>query len=285
MIAIRFLRVMFHLLRGLAICAFIFPFSGIAHREHCTRQWSAGLLKILRVQMKLQLRDGYVPAQSALIVANHVSWLDIFILNAWQPSRFVAKADIRGWPVLGWLCEKGGTIFIARGKQREVRRVYQGLVTSLRDGERIAFFPEGTTSAQGTLLPFHANLFEAAIEAHVPVQPYALRYLDGQGRLHHAADFIGDMTFAESMMLILRSAAMTAELIALPAMETSGTHRRDLALQTRAIIAGALDPASQMMHAAMRGKTQAADTVDVAAISPVSAAADNRLARSSGLAD
>ncbi len=103
-----------------------------------------------------------------------------------QPCRFVAKSDIRDWPLIGWLCDKAGTVFIARGKQRDVRRIYQGLVTSIRAGERIAFFPEGTTVGQGTLLPFHANLFEAAIDA-VPVQPYALRYVDQDGRLHGAS--------------------------------------------------------------------------------------------------
>src|SRR5690606_36823074 len=96
------------------------------------------------------------------------SWLDIFVIHAMHPCRFVAKAEIRGWPLIGWLCEQAGTIFIARGRLRDVRKIYEGAVRSLREGEHVAFFPEGTVSLQGSLLPFHANLFEAANEAQVP---------------------------------------------------------------------------------------------------------------------
>ena len=92
-----------------------------------------------------------------------------FAPDSIQTCQFVAKSDIRDWPLIGWLCEKGGTIFIARGKQRDVRRIFQGLVTSIEAGARVAFFPEGTTAAQGSILPFHANLFEAALDAKVPV--------------------------------------------------------------------------------------------------------------------
>lgn len=238
MIALPFLRVMLHLVQGLCTSAFIFPFIGTAGRDRRIKQWSAALLGILQVEVDIRNEAG--ASTQALIVSNHISWLDIFVINSLQPCRFVAKADIRSWPALGWLCEKSGTIFIARGKQREVRRVYEGLVTSIRAGERIAFFPEGTTAAQGTLLPFHPNLFEAAIEAGVPVQPYALRYLDEQGNLHAAADFIGDMTFVDSMLLIMKTRKMTAQLILLPTIETTGAHRRDLSLQARQAIADKL---------------------------------------------
>jgi len=235
MIALPFLRVMLHLVQGLCTSAFIFPFISTASRDQRIKKWSAGLLAILQVEV--DIRNDAGAATQALIVSNHVSWLDIFVINSLQPCRFVAKADIRSWPALGWLCEKSGTIFIARGKQREVRRVYEGLVTSIRAGERIAFFPEGTTAAQGTLLSFHPNLFEAAIEAGVPVQPYALRYVDEQGNLHAAADFIGDMTFVDSMLLIMKARKMTAQLTLLPAIASTGTHRRDLSLEARQAIA------------------------------------------------
>lgn len=240
LIALRFACVILHLLRGLATCAFVFPLASEAYRQHCIRAWSMRLLSILRIRIQLNPDGMQLPPQAALIVANHISWLDIFVINALQPCRFVAKADIRHWPVLGWLCEKSGTIFIARGKQREVRRVYQGLVTSLQAGQRIAFFPEGTTAAQGNLLPFHANLFEAAIEARVPVQPCALRYLDGSGELHRAADFIGDATFVDSLIAILGSSPMLAEITPLPRIFADAAHRRELSMQARASIAAAL---------------------------------------------
>jgi 1-acyl-sn-glycerol-3-phosphate acyltransferase len=245
-----FLRVMLHLFAGLATAAIFFPWINATNRDRRIKRWSIALLAILRIDVDVQMQQDAESASGELIVANHVSWLDIFVINSLQPCRFVAKADIRSWPALGWLCEKSGTIFIARGKQREIRRVYEGLVISLQKGERIAFFPEGTTAAQGTLLSFHPNLFEAAIEADVPVQPYALRYVDAKGNLHGAADFIGDMTFVDSMLLIMRSGRMTAQLMPLPLIESTGMHRRDLAVAAHQSIAVRLGYAFESERAA-----------------------------------
>jgi len=240
MIVLHFSRVFIHLIAGLMTCAFIFPFANLALQERLIRRWSKKLLNICTVDVTFSDQSQGLHAESALIVSNHVSWLDIFVINSLHPCHFVAKSDIRSWPLIGWLCEKAGTIFLVRGKQRDVRRIYEGLVHQIQDGKRIAFFPEGTTAAQGTVLPFHANLFEAAIEAKVPVQPFVLRYVDAQGHLHPAADFIGDMTFAESMRVILKAPRMTAELIRLPAIATEGAHRREIAQQARSAAMEAL---------------------------------------------
>ena len=237
MIAFHLLRVVLHLLQGLATCALVFPLAGPAMRERRVRNWSRGLLAICGVRLVVR---GEMSDSPALIVCNHISWLDIFAINTSRPCRFVAKSDIRDWPLLGWLCDRAGTIFIARGRQRDVRRIFQGLVHSIHAGERVAFFPEGTTAVQGTVLPFHANLFEAAIDADVPVQPYALRYLDRNGRPHAAVEYVGDTTFVQSMVTILRHRDITAELLLLPAISSAGAHRRELAATAHDAIAGAL---------------------------------------------
>lgn len=240
MIAYRLLRVILHLLAGLLTSALVFPLVDAGRREARIHRWSRKLLTLCGVSV--EIAGAHTPAAShALIVANHVSWLDIFVINSMRPCRFVAKADIRDWPLIGWLCEKAGTVFISRGSVRDVRRIYQGLVASLHDGERVAFFPEGTVASQGTVLPFHANLFEAAIEAAVPIQPYALRYVDSKGNLHDAVDFVGETTFVQSMLTILKSSGITAQLITLPLIPIDGPpHRRELAQVTRDVIAGAL---------------------------------------------
>lgn len=238
---LRFARVLLHVFAGVLTCAFVFPFIGAVKREALVKRWSFQLLGLCKVKVRLLDRSGGQIPEHALIIANHVSWLDIFVINSWQACHFVAKSDIRSWPIAGWLSAQAGTIFLARGKQREVRRIYEGLVHQLRDNKRIAFFPEGTTGAQGGILPFHANLFEAAIEAQVPILPFAVRYVDAKGQLHPAADFIGEMTFAESMKLILQSGAMTAELIQLPMISTDGAHRREVAQVAREVVAHALD--------------------------------------------
>ena len=237
-------RLVLHLMVGLVKVATLFPFLGEPARERRIQRWSRQLVAICGVTMSLDASAQAEPVSPALIICNHISWLDIFVINTIHPCRFVAKSDIRSWPLIGWLCEHTGTIFIARGKQRDVRRIYSGLVKSIHDGERVAFFPEGTTAPQGTVLPFHANLFEAAIEAVVPVQPYALRYVDADGGLHDSADFIGEMTFVESVIAIMKSGGMHAELIRLPAIPTGGAHRRELAAAARELVADALSPVS-----------------------------------------
>jgi len=237
---LRLLRVFMHIFAGVLTCAFIFPFLTASKREARVRRWSFQLLTLCKVRVQFKDQSGGQIAGHALIIANHVSWLDIFVINSWNACHFVAKADIRSWPIAGWLSAQAGTIFLARGKQREVRRIYEGLVHQLKENKRIAFFPEGTTGAQGGILPFHPNLFEAAIEAKVPILPFAVRYIDAQGQLHPAADFIGEMSFAESMTLILQSGEIVAELIQLPSIPTEGAHRREVAQSAREAVAKAL---------------------------------------------
>ncbi|MBI3285864.1 MAG: 1-acyl-sn-glycerol-3-phosphate acyltransferase [Burkholderiales bacterium] len=255
MIGWHFFRITLHLLAGLLTCALLFPLTSAPTHERLVRRWSKKLLEICTVDVVFKDHSEGDVAERALIVSNHVSWLDIFVINTLHPCHFVAKSDIRSWPLIGWLCEKGGTIFLARGKQREVRRIYEGLVRQIEAGKRIAFFPEGTTAAQGTVLPFHANLFEAAIEARVPVQPYALRYVDAQGELHAAADFIGDMSFVDSLHAILRASRMTAELIRLPTIPTEGAHRREVAQQARTLVLRELGLADPVEVPVMMRKT------------------------------
>ena len=237
MVGLQFARVFLHVLVGVLTCACIFPFTKDKTHKRLIRRWSYQLLGIFHIKLKVIDRNLGAENVHGLIVANHVSWLDIFVMNALQPCHFVAKSDIRSWPIAGWLSAKTGTIFLARGKQRDVRRIYEGLVLQIQQDKRIAFFPEGTTGAQGGILPFHSNLFEAAIEAQVPVLPFAIRYIDQYGSLQHAVDYIGEMTFMESMKVILQARETTAELILLPAIATDGAHRRELAQAARQVIA------------------------------------------------
>lgn len=237
MLAWRLALVMIHLWTGVSVCAVIFPWIKGTRRESFVRWWSRRLLAIVRVEIRLCERCNSTAGEQVLIVANHVSWLDIFLLNSLLPCHFVAKADIRNWPMVGWMSEKAGTIFLARGKQREVRRIYEGLVHQIQAGRRIAFFPEGTTARQGSILPFHANLFEAAIEAQVPIQPFAIRYLKDDGTLQHSVDFLGETTFVESMTAILKGGKITAELSQLPTISTAGAHRREVAQAAQLAIA------------------------------------------------
>jgi 1-acyl-sn-glycerol-3-phosphate acyltransferase len=237
-LAWRVARLVLHLLRGLATCALVFPWAGAPMRERLVRRWSARLLAICRVRVEHTAEAA--PLAHALIVSNHISWLDIFLINSLHPCRFVAKAEIRAWPVLGWLVAQAGTVFIARGNRRDLRHIFKGLVDALAQGQRVAFFPEGTTASQGRLLPFHANLFEAAIDAQVPVQPYALAYVDARGGWHPAVDYTGETTFVDSILRILQGEPVVARLGCLAPIASGGAHRRELAAQARDAIAQAL---------------------------------------------
>ncbi len=239
MLYLRVARLVVHLLYGMLVCAVIFPWIGTERRNGHIRRWSRQLLRMCNVTVEMA-PGGSEPLAHAMIVANHVSWLDIFVIDALYPCRFVAKAEIRSWPLAGWLVDKAGTVFIARGNRRDLRHIFKGLVHSLQAGERVAFFPEGTTAAQGSLLPFHANLFEAAIDAQVMVQPFALSYVDDAGKLHPSVDFIGEMTFAQSVVAILGGKPVRARLQCLPAMPAAGAHRRELAQAAHDAVAGAL---------------------------------------------
>lgn len=237
-LAWRLLRVALHLAEGLVLCAFVLPWFSSQRQARIGQSWSRCLLRLCGVT--LRVAPGAAPERQALVVANHVSWLDIFVIHASTPCRFVAKAEIRHWPAMGWLAAHSGTLFIERGSRTALRQVFKSLVTMLRQEQRVAFFPEGTTSLQGSLLPFHANLFEAAIDAKVPVQPYALAYLDATGAHHAAVEYVGETTFVDSLLRILAAPPITAQLTCLAPLATQAAHRRDLALAAQQAVASAL---------------------------------------------
>ncbi len=241
MIAFHLLRFFLHVIQGAMICALVFPLCDGAGRLRHIQRWSRQLLAICGVEVELQDGHDGPLGQHAMIVSNHVSWLDIFVINTIYPCRFVAKAEIRDWPVFGWMSVQVGTVFISRGNRRDVRKIFKDMVSSLHAGDRVAFFPEGATALQGELLPFHANLFEAAIDAAVPVQPYALRYVDAAGQYHPAVDYVGDTSALQSMVAVLRSGKITAQLLRLPLIDTTGVQRRSLAQASRQAMRQALD--------------------------------------------
>jgi 1-acyl-sn-glycerol-3-phosphate acyltransferase len=254
----RLARVFVHLLAGLATCALVFPWARRGLRDAATRRWSRRLLAICNVRVEEAAGDpaagdpaAGVPAlEHALFVANHISWLDIFVINSLHPCRFVAKAEIRAWPIVGWLAAAAGTVFIARGNRRELRHIFKGIVSVLGQGERVAFFPEGTVAQQGSVLPFHANLFEAAIDARVALQPCALAYLDEAGDWHRGVDYTGDVSFVDSIVTILKGAPVRARLACLAPLEGAGAHRRELAQAAHDAIQAALSPAGRPAEAA-----------------------------------
>jgi 1-acyl-sn-glycerol-3-phosphate acyltransferase len=226
-------RAVLHALHGALICAFVFPRLDRAQRMQRVGWWSARMLRLLGI--RLQAR-GTVHPGPALLVANHVSWLDILAINAVHPVRFVSKADVRHWPFLGWLVACGGTLFIERERKRDALRVVHQVAEALAAGEIVAVFPEGTTSDGRGVLPFHANLLQAAITTATPVQPLALRYSDAASARSQAAAYIGDTSLARSLWTTASAQGLTAHVQLDAAQGTRQLDRRALAAQLRECI-------------------------------------------------
>jgi 1-acyl-sn-glycerol-3-phosphate acyltransferase len=205
----RLLRATAHVLRGLWIIRSEF---GRLTPDQCAllvREWSRQMLAIMGVTLVVR---GTPPAHGpVLLVANHISWLDILVMDAAHPARFVSKADVKHWPVLGALITGAGTLYIERASRRDAMRVVHQMAAALTAGDTLAVFPEGTTHDGHTLLPFHANLIQAAISAHAPALPVALQYLDGaSGAISDAPLFVGDTTLLQSVWRTLRADGMQA---------------------------------------------------------------------------
>ena len=156
------------------------------------------------------------------------------------------------WPMVGWLSRKTGTLFLERSSARNLKSTLETLVKNLQARERCIFCPEGTTGRQGKMLPFHPNLFEGAIHAGLPVQPFALRYIDRNGQYEQAVDSSGDISLAQSMKNVFNSDYILAELTVLPVMDTAGMHRKTLSQQAREVIVSVL-PQEQSQAPENRG--------------------------------
>ncbi len=234
----RLLRCVLHLGRGLAIVLLRFGALDAAARQAHVGRWSARMLEVMGIAVCV---EGAVAPGGVLLVANHISWLDITALHAVAPqARFVSKADIQSWPLLSRLADAAGTLYLQRERKRDALRVVHVLAQALADGQTVAVFPEGTTSDGRALLPFHANLLQAAIATQAPVQPIALRFSDAQGPISSAVEFVGATTLVESLWRVACAEAVVAHIALLPARASAGADRRALAQTLRDDIAARL---------------------------------------------
>jgi len=231
-----------HALHGAAICAFEFPRADAARRRARIEWWAAQMLT--RLDVRLEVR-GTLHAAPVLLLANHVSWLDILAVHAVHAARFVSKADVRRWPLIGFLTAGAGTILIQREKKRDALRVVHHVAEALREGTTVALFPEGTTGSGRSVLPFHANLLQAAIAAGAPVQPVVLRFSDARTAFSAAAEYVGSTTLLQSLARIASTDGLVVHVELLPALSVEGSDRRSLAAEVRGRIQAALDEAAE----------------------------------------
>ncbi len=203
-------------LLGLLAVTVLFPIVSQSVRGAMIHRWSRVLMAVCGVRIRI---TGYEPHQGAVLwVANHVSWVDIFVLNAVRPTAFIAKSDIRSWPVIGWLVAGAGTVFIERGKRHAIRAVGQQMEQRFARGEVIGLFPEGTTSPGFDVAPFHTSLFDPAIRAGVDIQPMALRFYSEGRRSDHVA-FVGEQTLVHNLWLLLTCRGVMVDIDVQPVLD------------------------------------------------------------------
>jgi 1-acyl-sn-glycerol-3-phosphate acyltransferase len=236
---LRYLRLVIQLMLGVMTVAFLFPFYSKARRWRAVQTWSHGVTRCAGVVVRL---DGAVPDPRFRVigVANHVSWLDIAVLHSLWHVRFVAKSEVRRWPVVGWLSARTGTLFVERGKHRHAARINNAIHQAFVEGDAVAIFPEGTTTCGDELLRFHSSLLQPAVDERAWVVPVALRYTDADDQLQPAVAYVGEMSLMESLTKIVSLPRVVAHVQFLDPIDSAGRTRRELAQLSHASIAAAL---------------------------------------------
>lgn len=205
----RLARVLLHIVVGYCTIRFVFARLSEEQKQIRIQAWSQALLA--RLAIKLIVNGQPPQVGPVLLVSNHISWLDIAVMHAARHCRFVSKADVQRWPVVGSLAQGAGTLFIERESRRDAKRMVTHMAECLQQGEILAIFPEGTTGDGAQVLPFHANLLQAAIAAQAPVQPVALHFADeATGAMSFAPCYIGDDTLVQSLWRTLKTSGLVA---------------------------------------------------------------------------
>jgi 1-acyl-sn-glycerol-3-phosphate acyltransferase len=205
------LRIIGQVFKGCFILLLIFPWLKAEQRHHSIRKWCKQLLGIFQMRLSV-LGAEHLEDAHYLMAANHISWIDIHVINAFKPHYFVAKSEVASWPIFGWMAKQLGTLFIERGKSNSIRNMIQEIAEQLSQ-KAICIFPEGTSTDGWQVAPFKPNLFEAAIVASTPVYVLAIQYFDLQtGKKTTAPAFIGDMGLVDSMWNLICSPPICAQI-------------------------------------------------------------------------
>ena len=228
---VRMLRLLVHALAGLWTLHLRFGRMSVAEQHSAVQQWAQGVLRIMGIKLQVH---GRAHAGPVLLVANHISWLDIVVMLAAQYCRFVAKSELKAWPLVGPLATAAGTLYIERASSRDALRVVHHMAERLQAGDVLAVFPEGTTGDGVEVLPFHANLLQAASAAQAPAQAVGLRFVDAWGQPSFAPCYIGDDTFLGSVWRTLCARGLVVHVAFAAPDLPQGRNRRVWAVDLRA---------------------------------------------------
>jgi 1-acyl-sn-glycerol-3-phosphate acyltransferase len=219
-----------HTLRALFIVAVLFPFCDQGQRRCHVRNWSRAALRISGIELRVERHSSAMGGAPSLIVANHISWLDILAIWATVDTSFVAKKEVMHWPVFGWLARQLDVIFVDRSRRTDAREVGRAMQLTLAAGRSVCIFPEGTTTYGHAISPLRPPLFHVAIDAGRLVQLVAIKYILPDRQRANCVAFTGDMTLAQSIWRLANSEGIIAELGLLEPIVAEGRDRRSLAL-------------------------------------------------------
>jgi len=231
-------RIVILFIKGLIIVTGIFPALGFLYsardakikKDALKTRWLQWFSAIVNLHI---IKEGNLPERRAILISNHISWLDIIVIGQYLPAYFVAKSDISSWPVIGYLARQGGTIFIRRGNKQHIKTTTEKMVWSLKQNSYIIAFPEGTTTNGDEVLHFHSSLFQPALLTRSLIQPVAIQY---QGEAQELAPFIGDDAFVPHLIRMLVLDKIEVRLSFLPVINSSGKNRHSVSLEARDMI-------------------------------------------------
>lgn len=238
-VRLRLLLIGLHLVSAALQVALLFPLGGRRGRQRLKRTWSRHLLALLGIRIEA-IAAGLEGIGNGLLVCNHISFIDIFVLNALLPAGFVAKSDVLRWPLIGWLARHNDTVFIARGSRQAAHGAHLDMRRAFGAGKRLVVFPEGTTTNGDGLLPFHAALFQSAIDAAVPVHALALSYHGADGLRSGAPAYIDDVSLMACIKTVLGTPGLVAHLTLAASFAPPLPARRPLAQHAHRTVATAL---------------------------------------------
>lgn len=237
----RLFRLILHILIGVMLTALLAGILRISFNKPFYQRliswWLSGVARRVGVRVTL---FGEPAGDGVLMVANHISWLDIALLGGYARPRFLSKQEVRHWPVIGWLADKSGTLFITRGKAGAAAQASATILQALQGGRAVLLFPEGTTTTGNDVRTFHARLLAPALDVGVRVQPVALRYPGSDGLTHPLVPYVDQQSLWDNLQGLLGEQEIRAEIHFLPPLETAGLDRKTLAArceqQVRAVV-------------------------------------------------
>jgi len=223
----RFVLLIIVMLMGIVMAALFLrkTMSPTGKTARITRFWHQQICRTFNIDVTVH---GQRPETSMLLVANHISWFDITALGSVVSARYLSKYEVVGWPVIGWLAKKAGTLFIKRGTSQSAIHSMEKMADALTAGDHVVLFPEGTTTDGHTVRKFHARLFQSAIDSQKMIQPVVLRYPHEEG-VHPRAPFINDITMYESAIGMLGEPHMKVDIYFLEPISVENKSRDELA--------------------------------------------------------